>query len=293
MTRLTWDDTGKRQYETGVDRGVLFPQSGGIYPLGVAWNGLVTLTEKPSGAEATAKYADNIKYLNLVSVEEFSATLEAFTYPDAWAACDGSAVASPGVWIGQQNRQPFGLSYRSQKNSDVSYGYKLHLVYGGVASPSEKAFGTVNDTPDAITFSWDVSTTPVAITSLVNGQALKPSAILTVDSNAVSASALASLETILYGSAGVDPRLPLPDEVIALFSGTVTNATPTAPVYTSATHTITIPTVTGVIYRRSDTNAIVTGSVVLTVGQQLVIYSVPAAGYTFPANTDDDWQYNY
>ena len=169
MTVLLWDQIGERTYETGVDHGVLYIPDNGVYDTGFAWNGLTTVTESPSGAEPTALYADNIKYLNLISVEEFGGTIEAFTYPDEFAQCDGSAIVSPGVVIGQQSRKTFGLSYRTLKGNDVAgndAGYKLHLVYGSSAAPSEKAFATVNDTPEAITFSWEFSTTPVGVTGM-------------------------------------------------------------------------------------------------------------------------------
>jgi hypothetical protein len=181
----------------------------------VAWNGLTTVTESPSGAEASAQYADNIKYLNLISAEEFGATIEAFTYPEEFAECDGTALPSPGVAVGQQGRKLFGLSYRTRKGNDVEgtdLGYKLHLVYGCQASPSEKAYATINDSPEAIAFSWDVTTTPVPVTDL------KPTSLLVIDSTIVDPAALASLEALLYGNGATEAALPMPDEVIALFS---------------------------------------------------------------------------
>jgi len=218
MAKLVWDKVGDRTYETGVDHGVLYiPGSDGIYDEAHPWNGLVTVTESPSGAEASPQYADNIKYLNLISAEEFGATIEAFTYPDEFAQCDGTVSPSKGVTIGQQPRKTFGLSYRTLFGNDVSgteHGYKLHLVYGALAAPTERAYGTVNDSPEAITFSWELSTTPVEVPGF------KPSALLTIDSTKVDAADLAALETILYGSdsgAGT-ARLPLPTEVIELFA---------------------------------------------------------------------------
>lgn len=208
---LVWDQTGERYYETGVSKGVLYPQStSGTYPLGVAWNGLTAVTESPSGAESTALYADDIKYLNILSTEEFAATIEAYTYPDEFAKCDGSAELMPGVSIGQQKRSPFGLSYKTMLGNDTDgndHGYKLHIIYGALAAPSEKAFATVNDSPEAITFSWEISTTPVSVT----GQ--KPTATVVIDSTKVNAAKLAALEKVLYGSEDTDPRLPLPDEI--------------------------------------------------------------------------------
>lgn len=223
MSKIVWDTVGERYYETGVKNGVLYPiQTGGTYNKGVAWNGLTAVTESPSGAEATALYADDIKYLNLLSNEEFGATVEAYTYPDEFAECDGSAALATGVMIGQQKRKTFGLCYRTSVGNDVDgsdYGYKLHLVYGCLAAPSERAYATINDSPEAITFSWEISTTPVN----VNG--FKPTSQITIDSKKVDAGKLASLEEILYGKDGtgagdngVDPRLPLPDEIATLFS---------------------------------------------------------------------------
>lgn len=213
MSKITWDDTGKRLYETGVDRGVLYPiQEGGQYTKGVPWNGLTAVTESPSGAESTAIYADNIKYLNLQSAEEFGATIEAYTYPDEFAECDGSASIATGVIAGQQNRKMFGLCYRTILGNDVDgndHGYKLHLIYGCKASPSEKAYSTVNDSPEAITFSWEVSTTPV------NVPGYKPTASITIDSTKADPEKLAALEAILYGDEMSEAKLPMPEEVIS------------------------------------------------------------------------------
>ena len=224
--KLVWDKTGEHYYETGVKNGVLYPMSAsGTYPKGVAWNGLTAITESPSGAEATALYADDIKYLNLMSNEEFGATVEAYTYPDEFAECDGSASLTEGVYIGQQARKTFGLCYRTTLGNDSKgndYGYKLHIIYGAMASPSEKAYSTINDSPDAITFSWELSTTPVAVANF------KPTASLTIDSTKVDSQKLATLEEILYGKDGtgedhstgaVDPRLPLPDEIASIIKG--------------------------------------------------------------------------
>lgn len=216
MPKIVWDNTGERLYETGVRNGVLYPiQKDGTYSKGVAWNGLISVTESPSGAEATPLYADDIKYLNLISAEEYGSTIEAYTYPDKFAECDGSASIATGVNIGQQPRKTFGMCYRTVVGNDVendNYGYKLHLVYGALAAPSEKAFSTINDSPEAITFSWEVSTTPVNVTGF------KPTASLTIDSTKVDAAKLASLEAILYGSESEDARLPLPDEIATLMS---------------------------------------------------------------------------
>ena len=216
MPKLTWDNTGERIFETGVKQGVLYPiQSDGKYTKGVAWNGLTAVTESPSGAEATALYADDIKYLNLLSNEEFGATIEAYTYPDEFAECDGSAELATGVMIGQQKRKIFGLCYRTTIGNDVEgndYGYKLHLVYGCLAAPSEKGYSTINDNPDAITFSWEVSTTPV------NVEGFKPTSQITIDSTKAEPTKLAALEAVLYGSVETEAKLPLPDEVATLMS---------------------------------------------------------------------------
>lgn len=211
MAKLVWDKTGERLYETGVKQGVLYVQDeSGTYPKGVAWNGLTNVTESPSGAEATPLYADDIKYLNLMSAEEFGGTIEAYTYPDEFAECDGSAALTTGVYIGQQARKSFGFCYRTTLGNDVdnnSHGYKLHLVYGALASPSEKAYATINDSPEAITFSWEFSTTPVNVTGF------KPTASIVIDSTKTDPTKLAELEKILYGDGETEARLPLPDEV--------------------------------------------------------------------------------
>ena len=211
MSKIVWDQTGERLYETGVKRGVLYVQdSGGTYPKGVAWNGLTAVTESPSGAEATPLYADDIKYLNLISTEELGGTIEAYTYPDEFAECDGSASIATGVYIGQQPRKTFGMCYTTTVGNDVdsnAHGYKLHLIYGALASPSEKAYSTINDSPEAITFSWEFSTTPVNVTGF------KPTANIVIDSTKATPEKMAALEKILYGDADVEPRLPLPDEV--------------------------------------------------------------------------------
>lgn len=217
MAKIVWDKTGERFYETGVKQGVLYPQSAGSYPKGVAWNGLTAVTESPSGAEATPLYADDIKYLNLMSNEEFAATIEAYTYPDEFAECDGSAEIATGVKIGQQPRKTFGMCYRTTVGNDVDgaeHGYLLHLIYGALAAPSEKAYATVNDSPEAITFSWEVSTTPVNVTGH------KPTAQITIDSRKVAADKLSALEDVLYGSESEEARLPLPDEVATLVGTT-------------------------------------------------------------------------
>ena len=221
--RLKWDQTGERLYETGVKQGVLYIPTNGVYSKGVAWNGLTAVTESPSGAEVTALYADDGKYLNLMSAEEFGATIEAYTYPDESAACDGSKELADGVTIGQQARSTFGLCYKTTVGNDTEgndHGYKLHIIYGALASPSEKAYSTINDSPDAVTFSWEVTTTPVNVTGA------KPTASLVIDSTKADPTKLTALEDILYGkdassgssSQAVEPRLPLPDEIKTLMT---------------------------------------------------------------------------
>lgn len=211
---LVWDQTGEKFYETGVKNGVLYVQhTDGTYPKGVAWNGLTAVTESPSGAEKTPLYADDTKYLNLMSAEEFGATIEAYTYPDEFAQCDGSAEIAEGVTIGQQARKTFGMAYKTTLGNDVSnndYGYKLHIIYGALASPSEKGYSTINDSPEAITFSWEVTTTPVNVTGK------KPTASLVIDSTKANPEKLAALEKILFGSIEANARLPLPDEIATL-----------------------------------------------------------------------------
>lgn len=217
MAKIVWDKSGKRLYETGVKNGVLYLQDEtGAYNKGVAWNGLTAVTESPSGAEATPLYADDIKYLELFSAEEFGATIEAYTYPEEFEACDGSASLGKGVTIGQQDRKTFGLCYRTVLGNDVKsneYGYKLHLIYGAKAAPSEKGYQTINDSPEAITFSWEVTTTPV------NVAGFKPTASVTIDSTKIDAAKLKTIEDMLYGTESVEARLPLPDELKTLLAG--------------------------------------------------------------------------
>lgn len=289
MAQIVWDKVGERIYETGVDRGVLFkPDTNGVYGNGVAWNGLTAITESPSGAEASPQYADNIKYLNLISAEEFGGTIEAFTYPDEFAECDGTARPSAGISVGQQTRKMFGLAYRTRVGNDIAgtdFGYKIHLIYGAIAAPSEKAYTTVNDSPEALAFSWELSTTPVEVPDL------KPSASLVIDSTKEDPAAMAALEQILYGTAGTTPRLPLPAEVIGLFAGSLTEVRPTAPTYVPATKVITIPTVTGVVYRVEGVD--LTPGAQPPITEDTIVVAVPAPGYKFPAVVDDDWYFAF
>ena len=219
MAKLVWDQTSERLYETGVKNGVLYPFKEGKYQAGVAWNGLISVTESPSGAEATALYADDIKYLNLVSAEEFGATIEAYMYPEEFAECNGEKTLGadlPGVYVGQQARSTFGMAYKTTVgNADegTSYGYKLHLIYGALAAPSEKAYSTINDSPEAITFSWEVSTTPVPVTKV---EGLKPTAFVVIDSTKVGEGVMAKLEAKLFGTEDGEPTLLTPDEIYDL-----------------------------------------------------------------------------
>jgi hypothetical protein len=296
MTKLQWDKTGERRYETGVDHGVLYiPNNAGVYNSGYAWNGLTQVTETPSGAESNKQYADNIVYLNLVSAEEFGGTIEAFSYPTQFEQCDGTASPTTGVSVGQQARKSFGMAYRTKIGTDLTSeaGYKLHLVYNALAAPSERAYATVNDSPEALGFSWEFSSTPVdPETNGPDGNPLKPTSLLTIDSTKVNATKLADLENLLYGTAGTDPSLPTPKAVLALFAGAaLTQVAPVQPTYNSTTKVITIPAVTGVEYR-------INGDVVASGAQpaittDTVVEANPTAGYKFPAVTDKDWLYSF
>lgn len=283
MTVLTWDQVSEKVFETGVDHGVLYiPNSAGEYIDGFSWNGLRTVTESPSGAEPQKQYADNIIYVTLYSYEEFGGTIEAYTYPDEFAECDGSAQPQVGINVGQQPRKAFGFSYRTILGNDtegIQHGYKLHLVYGATASPSEKAYATVNDSPEAVVFSWEFTTVPVPVTGM------KPTSYICIDSTKVDATALGLLEDALYGTVAIDASLPSPDAVLALFSGTVTTVTATAPTYNSTTDQITIPTVTGIEYLIND--EVVTGLVTITANTLVRARTLP--GYVFSATSDDDW----
>lgn len=288
---LTWDDVGKRRYETGVDHGVLYlPDNTGDYVEGYAWNGLTTVTESPSGAESSPQYADNIKYLNLVSAEEFGATIEAFTYPDEFGQCDGTAEPLPGIYLGQQGRRSFGLSYRTLVGNDLDgtdHGYKLHLVYGALAAPSEKAYATINDSPEAIAFSWEITTTPVAVAGH------KPTATLAIDSTKVDPADLAALEEILYGTETDDPRLPLPDEVIALIGTGLTNVDLTVaanqPTFVEGTGVITLPAVAGVQWKVNGVNRAAGAQPALAAGTAAEVTA--HAQENFNLQGDDDWTF--
>lgn len=289
MAVLVFDDTGNKRFEAGVDKGVLYPlnTTNGLYDTGFAWNGLTAVNEKPAGAGANPQYADNIKYLNLLSAETFGGTIQAFTYPDEFGACDGTNSPQTGVAVGQQSRATFGLSYRTKVGTDLSSdaGYKLHLVYGALASPSEKDYATINDSPSAVQFSWDFECSPVNVTGLT------PTCLIVVDSTKVDATALGLLEDDLYGTSGTSPLLPTPDEVIALFSGTVTQITLT-PATFDGTHVVTIPTQTGVKYYL-DGVFHAAGTVNLTTGQSKVVSAVAQAGYAFNKPVVTEWLFTF
>lgn len=290
MSELQWDKSGERLYETGVDRGVLYQiDETGDYVDGVAWNGLTAVTDSPSGAESNKQYADNIEYLNLLSKEEFAATIEAFMYPDEFGQNDGTIAPTPGVAVGQQRRRIFGFSWRTRLGNDIDgtdYGYKLHLAWGCLAAPSEKAYATINDSPEAITFSWEVSTTPVNV-GTVGGTEYKPVAKMTIDSTKVDPTKLAALEDMLYGTASTDPELPLPADVITMMTTALTLATPTIPTYNSSTDEITIPNVTGVEYY-IDGVLQPAGATDPITANTLVKFK-PATGYRFPVPSQTEW----
>lgn len=287
MAVLTWDDSGKRLYETGVDRGVLYPlnTANGLYDTGVAWNGLTTMTESPAGADANPAYADNMKYLNLLSAETYAGTIEAFTYPDEFALCDGTAAPSPGVSLGQQPRKSFGVCYRTKVGSDLNadLGYKIHLVYGLQAAPSEKAYATVNDSPGPTAFSWAVSSTPVGVAGY------SPTSLLVIDTSKVSAASVTSLTDFLYGTAGASPSLPLPDAVLAIFAAALTSITLAIPAF--AANVITIPVLTGAQYYQDGVAKNSGALPALTPGQKSVISAQPKIGYRFTPPVVTQWLY--
>jgi hypothetical protein len=288
MSEIIWDKADERTYETGVDHGVLYiPDAQGVYANGVPWNGLTAITENPTGAEATPIYADNIKYLNLISAEDFGATLEALTFPKEFSQFEGVVEVAPGVFIGQQNRGAFGLHYRTLIGDAIqgtAKGYKLHLVYGAQAAPSSRANSTVNETPTAMPFSWELTTSAVEVPGF------KPSATMTFDSTLVDPDALALLESILFGTAGEDPRLPLPSEVIEIMgAGVPTEVEPLEPQYNATTKAITIPARAGVIY--SIDGAVKAAGVLAPITKDTLVTAKAAPGFKFPAVTDTDWLY--
>lgn len=287
MTKIIWDAVGSRTYETGVDRGVLYTQnSSGQYVNGVAWNGLTAVSESPSGAEANAQYADNQKYLNLFSAEDFGATIEAFTYPDEFAQFDGVAEPKAGVYVGQQARKTFGFSYRTKIGNDLDgddHGYKIHLIYGCTASPSERSYATVNESPEAMTLSWEITTVATEA-----GPGLRPTACVIIDSTKVAPGDLTSFEEILYGTALLTPRMPSVTDVIAMFdAGIVTVVTATPPTIDTGTNIITIPSVTGVDYFL-DGVAVPAGPTD-PIEEDAIVTAIATAGYVLSPTSDDDW----
>jgi hypothetical protein len=291
MTQLTWDNVGERHYETGVDHGVLYQlDETGEYVDGVAWNGLTTVTESPSGAESNKQYADNTVYVNLISAEEFGGTIEAFTYPDEFGQNDGSVEPAAGLAVGQQGRRPFGLVYRTLMGNDTDgqdHGYKLHLIYGAQASPSEKAYATVNDSPEAISFSWDFSTTPITVVGH------KPTSLLTVDSTTSDEDALQELEDILFGTVDDEPRMPTPDEVIALFTGGEVEVDLTLaasqPTFVEGTGVITLPAVAGVQWKVGGVNKAPGAQPALNAGQSATVRATATPGNNLVG--DDRWTF--
>lgn len=290
MSVLQWDQTGEKVYENGVEKGVFYTVNGaGAYNNGYAWNGLVSVTESPSGAEVNKQYADNRVYASLRSAEEFGATVEAFTYPrESIPALDGAATPTPGVALGQQGRPTFGMSYVSKIGNDLDpdAGEKIHLIYGASANPSEKAYTTVNDSPEAATFSWELTTSPVGV-GTIGGTEYKPLATITIDTTKEDPDAVATLREFLYGTAGTDPSLPSPAAVVALFSGAVLTATPTEPTYDNTTNVMTVPTITGVAYYMDDELLAPGAQPAFTTNH--MVEARPAVGYKFPANIDTDW----
>lgn len=292
MTRVAWDAVGEHLYEAGVDHGVLYHADvSGDFVTGFAWNGLTTVTESPTGAEATPIYADNIKYLNLMSIEEFAGTIEAITYPDEFAVNDGSAVPETGVYVGQQPRQIFGFCWRTRIGNELNaeLGYKLHMVWNAIAAPSEKAFNTVNDSPETTTFSWEFWTTPISFDPEGDYADLKPTAYLCVDSTKVSPADLAELEDMLYGTVGNDPALPTPDAVLAIFAGALTLATlPATIAYDSGTDIVTIPSTTGVIYKVDGVT--VPAGAFGPITADVLVTAIPDTGYYFAPGDQNEWQ---
>jgi len=290
MTVLQWDKPGEHFYETGVDHGVLYQlDETGDYVAGVPWNGLTAVTASPGGAESNKTYADNIEYLNLLSVETFGCTIEAYYAPEQFAQNDGTEAPTAGVHVGQQRRRIFGFSWRTRLGNDTDgtdHGYKLHLVWGCLAAPSEKPYATINDSPEAITFSWEVSTTPTGV-GTVGGHEYKPTAKITIDSTKVDPTKLAALEAVLYGTVSTDAALPLPADVIAMMTTTLTVATPTLPTYNSTTDVITIPSVTGVEYY---INGVLQASgPTAPISANTLVKFKPATGYTFPVPSQTEW----
>jgi len=288
---LSWDELDERFFETGVDHGVLYSQVNGVYNDGVAWNGLTTVTVSPTGAEATPQYADNIKYLNLFSVEEFGATIECYAAPDGFLVYDGVKKTASGLQISQQSRPIFGFSWRTKKGTaqNEDEGFIIHMAYGLQASPSEKTYNTVNDSPEPLSFSWAITSTPVAVPGF------KPTAYIKVDSTDpdVDPANLADLLTVLHGSVGVAPRLPQPAEVDTILGTGIVNVTPDPLAYTAGTHTIEYVAQAGVRYWNEGTGDEILADVILGVGESVIVKATPATGYNFNGVFVDRWLYEY
>jgi hypothetical protein len=289
VTALVFDAAGKHLFETGVDRGVLYilNTETGLYDAGFVWNGLTTVKEKPAGAAANPQYADNIKYLNLYSLETFGLEIDAFTYPDEFGQCDGTVSPEAGVAVGQQGRAVFGLSYRTKIGNDANpdAGFRYHMVYGLTASPSERDYATVNDNPAPVAFSWTCDSIPVSVSGM------KPTSLITIDSTTVDVTALGTLTDALYGTSGTDPELPLPDTLLALFAGSVTSIT-LSPATFDGAHTITIPSQAGVTYY-VDGVAHAAGTQLLTTGQKKVVSAVANPGYVFNKPVVTEWLFSF
>lgn len=288
MSKLVWDKSNERFFETGIDRGVLYiPNNNGAYVTGVAWSGLTAFNEAPTGAESNPQYADNIEYLNLISAERFAGTLEAFTCPREFYQFDGLASPVAGITVGQQTRKPFGLAYRTligNATEGQDFGYKIHVAYGLTAAPSEKNYATVNDSPEAMGLSWALTGTPVPVPGH------KPSATLVIDSTQIPANILAQVEQMLYGDVGVDPVLPMPSVLIAMVESGATVVNPQVPAFNQGTNTITIPNQTGVVYT---INGEVIEAGALVIEENTFVSAQPAEGYIFAQGIDADWYYTY
>lgn len=291
MSQLTWDKIGERYYETGVSNGVLYlPNAMGIYTQGHAWNGLTGVTSSPSGAESSKQYADNIPYLNMTSAEEYGGTIEAFYSPKAFDQCDGTAKPIPGLSIGQQSRKSFAFSWQTLIGNDIDgqdHAYKIHVAYGAQAAPSEKAYATVNESPEAVTLSWTFTTTPVPITPeiIVEGRALKPTAYLAFDSRDFTTAKMQELKDILYGTSSTEPRLPSPRELITIMQTSLTEVTPQVPTFDDTDNELIIPDQTGVVYLAN--GVVITGTHILE--ESVTITAIPAAGYKFPNVIQTQW----
>ena len=291
MSQLTWDKIGERYFETGVSHGTLYiPNAMGLYVNGYAWNGLTGVTASPSGAEATKQYADNIAYLNMTSAEEYGGTIEAFQSPREFDQCDGVARPIPGLSIGQQTRKSFGFSWQTLIGNDIDgqdHAYKIHVAYGAQAAPSEKAYATVNESPEAVTLSWTFTTTPAPISPeiIVEGRALKPTAYLAFDSRDFSPAKMQELKDILYGTASTNPRLPSPRELITIMQTNLTEVEPQDPTFDDTDNELVIPAQTGVVYLAN--GVVIEGTHILE--ESVTITAIPAPGYKFANVVQTQW----